>query len=326
MRSFSLPQHSARRAGPRPPPVPVLRPLRLRPERYLYTYTMRASGAPLAFFISVEPENGKPTPGTYTLRLSLKVDDVERPIGDPVELQLSIDPRTLDFTVFLFPGKNNVAPAGTLYSLRVWLRAEGVDHRVFGEDELWVGADPDFGAVADASFANLRPASGAESQVYDAIVGRARMQFIIRWHALGERYYRYTMEYSANGVGKILMDDLRLRVDGDPRRVAFLVYTIPVRSVPTGASHRIRVWLKTRAALPDAAVDADAEDAHVYQRVWKSDAFKIGHRLDFEALGPAVVMGVRAGAPQTIVREVQQPQQTASPVAVGYQRDPKVLV
>ncbi|KAJ7034139.1 hypothetical protein C8F04DRAFT_1102373 [Mycena alexandri] len=331
LRSFSLPQHqqNVRRAGtplraPRLPPTAPLRPLRLRPERYLYTYTMRAGGAPLTFFISVEPENGKPTPGTYTLRLSLKADDVERPIGDPVELELSIDPRTLDFTIFLFPGKNNVVPAGCLYSLRVWLRAGGVDHRVLGEDELWVGAEPDFGSVADASFANLRLASGVDSQVYDAVVGRARVQFIIRWHSLGDRYFRYTMEYTANGVGKILMNDLRLRVDGDPRRVAFLIYTIPVRSAPAGASHRLRVWLKTRALPPDGAAPSQspAVDAHVYQRVWKSDAFKIGHRLDFQALGPSLVMGVRTGAPQTIVMEVQAP----SPVAMGYQRDTKTLV
>ncbi len=48
---------------------------------------------------SVEPSNGKPTPGEYTLRLSLKVDDVERPIGEPVSLRLSVDPRTLEFIV-----------------------------------------------------------------------------------------------------------------------------------------------------------------------------------------------------------------------------------
>jgi hypothetical protein len=34
----------------------------------------------------------------------------------------------------------------------VWLRANGVDHRLFGEDELWLGADPDFGMVENASF------------------------------------------------------------------------------------------------------------------------------------------------------------------------------
>lgn len=60
----------------------------------MYTTTPSANKAP-----SVEPSHGKPTPGTYTLRLSLKVDDVERQIGEPVSLQLSIDPRTLEFVV-----------------------------------------------------------------------------------------------------------------------------------------------------------------------------------------------------------------------------------
>jgi hypothetical protein len=86
----------------------------------------------------------------------------------------------------LFPGKNDVLPAGCLYSLRVWLRANGVDHRLFGEDELWLGADPDFGTVENASFACLRPGGTTalgvpDAQVYDAVVGRARVQFVIRW-------------------------------------------------------------------------------------------------------------------------------------------------
>ncbi|KAJ7265394.1 hypothetical protein B0H12DRAFT_196875 [Mycena haematopus] len=313
-------------------------PLRLGPQRYLYTYILLAANAPLTFLLSVEPANGKPTPGKYTISLSLKTDDVERPISEPVSLRLSVDPRNLEFAVFLFPGKSSVLPEGCLYSLRVWLRANGVDHRLFGEDELWVGADPDFGAVENASFACLRPAgvTDPDAQVYDAIVGRARVQFVIRcvtvsilipqfplvawtltatclyrWEPLGDRYYRYTMDYAAGGVGKVLMDDLRLRVEGDPREVAFLVYTVPVRSMPAGASHRVRVWLKTRAVPPTPAVD----DSYVYQRVWKSDAFKIGARLDFEAIGPRLVMGAMAGPPQTIVMDVLSP--------VGYQRDAK---
>ncbi|KAF7335272.1 hypothetical protein MSAN_02337900 [Mycena sanguinolenta] len=303
-----------------PPSLRPTTPLRLGPQRYLYTYTMLAAGAPLTFLLSVEPANGKPTPGKYTIRLSLKADDVERPIGEPVSLRLSVDPRNLEFAVFLFPGKNNVLPVGCLYSLRVWLRVNGVDHRIFGEDELWVGADPDFGAVDNASFACLRPASVADSdaQVYDAIVGRARVQFVIRWHPLGDRHYRYTMDYVAGGVGTVLMDDLRLRVEGDPRQVAFLVYTVPVRSIPTGASHRVRLWLKTRADPPtpvSPSAQARAVESYVYQRVWKSDAFKIGARLDFEAIGPRLVMGSPAGPPQTIVMDVLSP--------VGYQRDAK---
>ncbi|KAJ6560188.1 hypothetical protein B0H19DRAFT_944609 [Mycena capillaripes] len=313
-----------------PPPTPALR---LRHQRYLYTYTMHAGGAPLTFLISVEPSHGKPTPGTYTLRLSLKVDDVERPIGETVSLQLYVDPRTLEFAVFLFPGKNKALPADCMFSLRVWLRANGVDHRIFGEDELWVGADPDFNSVENVSFANLRPAGTTptgilpDAQVHDAVVGRARVQFVIRWQPLGNRNYRYTMEYAAGGVGGVLMDDLQLHVDGDPRRVAFLVYTMPVRSMPTGASHRLRVWLKT--PLPPPVVPPGAlqpgVDSYVYQRVWKSDAFKIGARLDFEALGPRLVMGTSAGPPQTVMVDVPSPG-GYQPSPVGYQRDMKVIV
>ncbi|KAK7062304.1 hypothetical protein R3P38DRAFT_693584 [Favolaschia claudopus] len=303
-------------------PLPTL-PLRIGPQRYIYTYTMLISGAPLAFLLSVEPSHGKPTPGKYTIRLSLKVDDVERPIGEPISLRLSVDPRKLDFAIFVFPGKNSVLPEGCLYSLRVWLRANGVDHRIFGEDDLWIGADLDFGSIENASFACLRPEgttppSLQDTQVYDAIVGRARVQFLIRWSPLGDGYYRYTMEYAAGGVGNLLMDDLRLQVDGDPRRVDFLVYTVPVRSVPAGASHRLRVWLKTRAVPSASEGDSGAASAHVYQRVWRTDTFKIGARLDFEALGPRLVMGSLAGPPQTVAVDVVSP--------VGYQRDVKQFI
>ncbi|KAJ7506646.1 hypothetical protein B0H11DRAFT_238474 [Mycena galericulata] len=278
---------------------------------------MVAAAAPLKFLISVEPSNGRPTPGKYTFRLSLKVDNVERPIGEPVSLRLSVDPRTLDFAVFLFPGKKNVIPAECLFSMRVWLRVSGVDHRVFGEDELWLGKDLDFNVIADASFARLRNLS-LDSQVYDAVVGRARVKFIVRWHHLGERLYKYTMEYEAGGVGATLIDDLRLTVDGDPRKLTFLIYTVPLRSMPTGASHRLRVWLKSLVA-PVPSGGPPSADAFVYQRVWKSDAFKIGARLDFEALGPRLVMGVSDGAPQTVVQEGA----TQLQAPVGYQRDVK---
>jgi hypothetical protein len=96
------------------------------------------------------------------------------------------------------------------------------------------------------------------------------------------------------------MDDLRLRVEGDPRRVAFLVYTVPVRSVPAGASHRLHVWLKTRWDDPSAGA---LDDSYVYQRVRRSDTFKISARLDFEVLWPRIIMGSPAGSPQTVVME-----------------------
>jgi hypothetical protein len=56
----------------------------------------------------------------------------------------------------------------------------------------------------------------------------------------------------------------------------------------------------------DATDDPSAgalEDSYVYQHVRRSDAFKIGARLDFEALGPRIVMGSPPRAPQTVVTE-----------------------
>ena len=79
----------------------------------------------------------------------------------------------------MFPGKAAV-PAGCLWSLRVWLRVNGVDHRIFGEDELWVAKDPDFNAIGDASFARPRNSDGGE-QVYHGYVGKALVTFTIRY-------------------------------------------------------------------------------------------------------------------------------------------------
>ena len=78
----------------------------------------------------------------------------------------------------MFPGKVSV-PAGCLWSLRVWLRVNGIDHRLFGEDDLWVAKDPDFNAIGDASFARLRNLDGGE-QVYHGYVGKALVTFTVR--------------------------------------------------------------------------------------------------------------------------------------------------
>jgi hypothetical protein len=42
-----------------------------------------------------------------------------------------------------------------LYSLRVWLRHQFVDQRIFADDALWVGTDPDFAAIPDAIYATV---------------------------------------------------------------------------------------------------------------------------------------------------------------------------
>ncbi|KAF7297501.1 hypothetical protein MIND_00983900 [Mycena indigotica] len=263
-------------------------PLRLRRERYIYSYSLEAAGAPLCLSISVESSSGKARPGDYDFRLSLQVHGVERQLAELVTMRLTVDPRTLDFAVFLFPGKRNILPIGCLFSLRVWLRVNGIDHRIFGDDELWLGAEPtiDFATIEDASFARLHTAA-PECQIYDAIVGRARVQFVVRWEHVRGRLFKYTLAYEAGGIGKSLIDSLPLRVDGDPKATSFLIYTVPVRSVPTGASHRLRVWLRTTAPDRPAA-------PFVYQRVWKTDGFKVGGRLDFDALGPRLIMGTHA--------------------------------
>ncbi|KAF8827234.1 hypothetical protein HHX47_DHR5000568 [Lentinula edodes] len=156
----------------------------------------------------------------------------------------------------VFPGKTTI-PAGCLWSYRVWLRVNFVDHRIFGDDELWVGKDPDFSSIADASFARLKTVN-ANSQLYDGVVGRARVQFIAS--------------------------------------------TVPMSSMPAGASHRIRVWLKTFLPFPNdqsSNISLPFNDSYVYQRIWKSDSLKIGARLDFYSLGAKMVMGYSNGPPKT---------------------------
>lgn len=79
----------------------------------------------------------------------------------------------------IFPGKSGL-PNGSLWSVRVWLRVNFVDHRLFGDDDLWVAKDPDFNSIGDASFARLRGSDHTGEQVYHAYVGRALVTFIIR--------------------------------------------------------------------------------------------------------------------------------------------------
>ncbi|KAF9266249.1 hypothetical protein L218DRAFT_897264 [Marasmius fiardii PR-910] len=267
-------------------------------ERYQYTYCLIAGAAPLQFIISVEPASGKALPGRYTFRLSLKVDKTERLLDEPIALNLSVDPRQLQFVVFVFPGKSSL-PVGCLWSYRVWLRVNGVDHRLFGDDELWVGKDPDFSSVADASYARLKSV-GSNSQLYEGVVGGARVQFIFRWQHLGEGLYKYCLDYEASGVGGPLIEDFRLILQGDPRNTTFLIYTVPMNSIPAGASHRLRVWLKTLLPLP---AESGAEiypfnDSYIYQRIHKSDSLKIGSCLDFDSVGSKMVMGYPAGPPK----------------------------
>ncbi|KAF8897904.1 hypothetical protein BD779DRAFT_1492913 [Infundibulicybe gibba] len=239
------------------PPRPIV-----RRERYVYSYNMVAGSTPLQFHISVEPASGK-QPGFYTFRLSLKANGIERSLAEPLDLKLAIDPKKLDFVVFIFPGKTSI-PVGCVYSLRVWLRVNGIDHRVFGDDDLWIAKDPDFNSIADASFARLKKLN-RNSQYYHGVVGRALVTFIVRWRLISGKLYQYSLEYEAGGVSSMLFEDFRMQIDGDPRTVTFSIYTVPMQSMPAGASHRLRVWLRSLS------------------------------------LGSKLIMGFSTGGPQTVI-------------------------
>jgi hypothetical protein len=77
-----------------------------------------------------------------------------------------------------------------------------------------------------------------------------------------------------------------------------------MNSMPAGASHRIRVWLKTLLPFPSSNSNQSSNitlpfnDSYVYQRIWKSDSLKIGARLDFAGLGAKMIMGYPNGPPK----------------------------
>jgi len=280
-----------RRLTPRPLPTPG--------ERYLYTYNLQAGKTPMHVLISVEPNSGQVSGGKFTFRLSFKANGAGRTIGEPVDMQLHVDPRELEFVVFLYPGKSSV-PVGCLYCIRVWLRVNGIDHGLFANDELWIGRDLDFSSIQDVSFMNLR-SSNSNSQVYLGAIGKTCVTLTSRWKHLGDNLYEYSLDYEAGGVGKNLFNGLQLYIDGDPGAASLVIYSVPMDSTPPGSSHRIRVWLRTHLdlAVNDPAIGPS--QSYIYQRIWKMDSFKIGARLDFAAMSrKGATIGFASGGPQTI--------------------------
>ncbi|KAK2465942.1 hypothetical protein APHAL10511_001583 [Amanita phalloides] len=271
-----------------------------RNERYVYTYNLVAAGIPLQFLISVDPLSGYSTTGKYKFKLSIRTHGVERPLCEPTELGLSIDPRQLTFVVFVFPGKTKLTMGG-LWCLRVWLRVNSIDHRLFGEDELWLGKDLDFASIPDITFARHR-LTNAKEQIYTSPLGKAFVNFIVRWQIVSHGTYKYTLDYEAGGVSSTLFDDLELRLDHDPRHITFVIYTIPQNSLPAGAAHGLRVWLRSPLPSPDPAIPS----SYTYQRVWKTDALKIGSRLNFDSLSSKVVMAHSRGGPETVISAESQ--------------------
>ncbi|KAF8138916.1 hypothetical protein EV363DRAFT_1394336 [Boletus edulis] len=248
-------------------------------ETLMYTYNLFASDTHLQIFILVESEPDQPN--HYTFSLSMKIGQVERALCTPVTMKLSVDPRKLDFVVFIFPPTTSI-PTGCLYHLRTWLRTGGVDHCMFDEQELWFGKDPDLRAIADASFARLLNAT-QDVSIYSCMVGRAHVSFILRWTHVEHGTYALSLDYEAGGAGRTLYDNYQLRLYCDPQSVSFVIYTIPISSSPPGASHHLRVWLRTPHSL-SSELSTPTSDAYLYQRLWKSDDFKIGASLAFESV------------------------------------------
>jgi hypothetical protein len=257
-------------------------------ERIVYTYHLNAGTVHVEIIIAVEPFDLQSS--QYTFTLAVKAGDVERALCDPVVLNVFIDPRELDFAAFMFPPKASL-PVGCLYCLRVWLRSGKVDHRLFAENEFWIGRNPEFSGLGDATYAQLA-SSTPSLLVYQSIVGGAPVNFILKWHLFDEDWYKFSLEYEAGGVGRTLFDDHRLRLT-HPGKISFVIYSVPITSTPPNASHRLRVWICTPSSDLATSTVSFPNDSYIYQRLWKSDNFKVGSELNFEALGSKTVIGLR---------------------------------
>jgi hypothetical protein len=77
-----------------------------------------------------------------------------------------------------------------------------------------------------------------------------------------------------------------------------------VQSLPAGATHRLRIWLRGLVPLtndPAMSHPLPFNDSYIYQRVFQLDDFKIGGRLEFHALGNKLVMAFpHCGGPETV--------------------------
>ncbi|KII94658.1 hypothetical protein PLICRDRAFT_33472 [Plicaturopsis crispa FD-325 SS-3] len=274
----------------------------VRRSKLVYTYDLVAGSAELQFLIAVEPKPGRAN--HYSFALSLKAGLMERSLGAPVDMRLTVDVRSLQFVVFMFSPKPSL-PAGSRWAFRVWLRVNGIDHRLFADDDFWAGRDPDFNSIADACFAHLHSVT-ADSQTYRGLMGRATIFYIIRWKQVSECEYDLSMEYEAGGVARTLFDDQHITFDCDPSAVMFLIYTISVSSNPPGGAHRIRLWVRTPGTGRDIPLSTShaTQQSFVYQRLWRSDDLRIGARLDFGGLGKSVMATPAPGGPQYVSRQL----------------------
>jgi len=271
-------------------------------QKVIHTYTLDIADTNLLFNVTIEPLAG--LANQYRFFLSLKSEAVERPLSKPVDVILSVHPRELKFAVFMFPPKSSL-PIGCLWSLRVWLRHSQIDHRLFAEDRLWIGRDPDFYAIEEARFAQFYNGSPT-LKLYKVALGRTTIDLIAKWKIVGDSVYMLSLQYEHGGVGRILFENMSMRLSCLPEDINFVIYLLPISSTPQGASHRIRVWLRSPITSMHGSHDSVLSiRSFVCQRIWGSDEFKVGSALDFTALGPRTVMGAPTGGVYTITSPSQ---------------------
>jgi len=257
-------------------------------HRLIRTFSLTADSTVINFMITIAPVEDKLN--YYTFSLSFKAGGLHRSICEPVTFKLTFDPQELSFNVFLFPPKHSL-PRNCLYSLRVWLRHRNVDQRVFADDALWVGTNPNFAAIPGAIVATAWH-QAPERQLYKCLVGRAEVTFILRWELLKESVYSLTLEYEAGGVGKPLLENLIVRLDFPPRELGCHIYTIPLDSKPVGATHRLRIWLRSPSPF---TLDGESYRKYTYQRIWSTDEFRVGGFLNFVDIDPKSVIVAEPG-------------------------------
>lgn len=109
----------------------------------------------------------------------------------------------------------------------------------------------------------------------------------LRWERRKESVYALTFEYEAGGVGKALLENMIVRLDFPPKELSCHIYTIPLLSKPAGATHRVRVWLKSPSPF---SLEEDLHPSYTYQRIWSTDDLRLGGYLDFSDIDPKRVI------------------------------------
>lgn len=78
-----------------------------------------------------------------------------------------------------------------------------------------------------------------------------------------------------------------VRLDFPPRDLGCHIYAIPLDSKPVGATHRLRVWLRSPSQF---SPEGESYRTYTYQRVWSTDDFRVGGFLDFMDIDPKRVV------------------------------------